>query len=50
MCVGVAMVGEYLGVTLAEVKRRPLYFLKHSNKADPVSLHPSMASIEGKKC
>ena len=44
------MVGEYLGVTLAEVKRRPLYFLKHSNKADPVSLHPSMASIEGKKC
>mgnify|MGYP001561503044 FL=1 len=50
MCVGVAMVGEYLGVTLAEVKRRPLYFLKHSSKADPVSLHPSMASIEGKKC
>jgi hypothetical protein len=49
-CASVSPWWGYLGVTLAEVKRRPLYFLKHSSKADPVSLHPSMASIEGKKC
>lgn len=28
LCVGVAMVGEYLGATLSEVKRRPHYLLK----------------------
>lgn len=50
LCVGVAMVGEYLGVTLAEVKRRPLYFLKRKSKADPLSLQLSVSSIEGKKC
>jgi len=35
MCVGVALVGEYVGVTLAEVKRRPLYFLIVIMKRDP---------------
>lgn len=50
MCLGVAMVGEYLGVTLAEVKRRPLYFLKSNNKATSVSIHPPVSSIESKKC
>jgi len=50
MCLGVAMVGEYLGVTLAEVKRRPLYFLKSNNKATPVTIHPPVSSIESKKC
>ncbi|QBF26086.1 glycosyltransferase [Pseudomonas tructae] len=28
LCLGVAMVGEYLGATLSEVKRRPHYLLK----------------------
>ena len=50
LCIGVAMVGEYLGVALAEVKRRPRYFLKSNSKADPVSLHASVPLIEGKKC
>ncbi len=50
MCVGVAMVGEYLGLTLAEVKRRPQYFLKNSPKAECASIHPSVSSFEGKKC
>ncbi|MBV7479127.1 glycosyltransferase family 2 protein [Pseudomonas sp. PDM31] len=50
MCVGVAMVGEYLGVTLTEVKRRPLYFLKRNSKTSPVTLHPPSSSIESKKC
>ncbi|MEZ1509397.1 GtrA family protein [Pseudomonas soli] len=49
ICGGVAMVGEYVGVTLAEVKRRPLYFLKNSSKPDPMPLPPSVSSIEGKK-
>lgn len=50
MCVGVAMVGEYLGVTLAEVKRRPLYFLKSNGRSAPDSLPPSVLSIKDKKC
>ncbi|WP_330211136.1 glycosyltransferase family 2 protein [Pseudomonas sp. AM4(2022)] len=50
MCVGVALVGEYVGVTLAEVKRRPLYFLNSNNEARPMTIHPPASSLEGKKC
>jgi hypothetical protein len=37
-------------VTLTEVKRRPLYFLKRNSKTSPVTLHPPSSSIESKKC
>ncbi|MDF0731555.1 glycosyltransferase family 2 protein [Pseudomonas entomophila] len=34
LCLGVAMLGEYLGATLLEVKRRPLYLLQTEREQD----------------
>jgi len=50
MCLGIAMVGEYLGVALVEVKRRPLYLLKNHPKVEPVTIHPSINRVEGETC
>ncbi len=46
--VGIAMVGEYIGATLVEVKRRPLYFLRSTFGGFPRRLEapPSVQSNE----
>ena len=40
LCMGVAMVGEYLGATLLEVKRRPHYLLQTTLPDSVETLHP----------
>ncbi|AVO59125.1 glycosyltransferase [Pseudomonas chlororaphis subsp. piscium] len=46
--VGIAMVGEYIGATLVEVKRRPLYFLRSTFGGFPRRLQapPAVPSSE----
>lgn len=43
LCVGVSMVGEYLGATLMEVKRRPLYLLHERPNLSKKSVSQDLA-------
>lgn len=49
ICLGVAMVGEYLGATLSEVKRRPHYVLKEKSRPCREKPRTASPSIKGRK-